>query len=66
MSPLSEFNTVLHQVLSLTEATTTECALLPPESIERHRCEGKLVALHQVIEFFLAIDREKFGAKTIE
>jgi hypothetical protein len=48
---LSEFDTVLNQVLALTEATTTECALLPPESVERYRCEGKLVALHQVIEF---------------
>ena len=57
MSPLSDFDTVLNQVLVLTEATTTECALLPPESLERHRCEGKLVALNQVIEFFLAIDR---------
>ena len=56
MSPLSEFNTVLNQVVELTEATTTECGLLPPESAERHRCEGKLVALHQVIEFFLAIE----------
>jgi hypothetical protein len=60
---LSEFDTVLNQVLALTEATTTECALLPPESVERYRCEGKLVPLHQVIEFFLAIDRREFGAK---
>ena len=50
---LSDFNTVLNQVLALTEATTTECGLLPPDSIERHRCEGKLLAWHQVIEFFL-------------
>ena len=64
MSPLSEFNAVLNQVLALTEATTTECGLLPAESVERYRCEGKLVALHQVIEFFLAIDRQKFGAET--
>lgn len=64
MAQLSEFNTVLDQVLALTEATTTECGLLPLESIERHRCEGKLVALHQVIEFFLAIDRQKFGVKS--
>jgi hypothetical protein len=63
VSPLSKFNTVLDQFLALAEATTTECALLPPDSIERHRCEGKLVALHQVIEFFLAIDRQQFGAK---
>lgn len=62
MSPLSEFNAVLNQVLALTDATTTECGLLPPESIERYRCEGKLVALHQVIGFFLAIDRKKFAA----
>jgi hypothetical protein len=61
--PLSEFNTVLDQVLALAEATTTECGLLPPESIERHRCEGKLVALHQVIEFFLSIDRQRFGVE---
>jgi hypothetical protein len=63
VSPLSEFNTVLNQVLALTEATTTQCGLLPPDSVDRHRCEGKLVALHQVIEFFLAIDRQEFGAK---
>jgi len=61
MLPLSEFNTVLSQVLALTEATTTECGLLPPESVERYRCEGKLVALHQVIEFFLAIDSADSG-----
>jgi hypothetical protein len=61
--PLSEFNTVLNQVLALTEATTTECGLLPPESVERYRREGKLIALHQVIEFFLATDRQKFGAE---
>lgn len=63
MPRLSDFNTVLNQVLSLTEATTTECGLLPPESVERCRCEGKLVALHQVIEFFLAIDRRDFGSE---
>jgi hypothetical protein len=66
VSPLSEFNTVLNQVLALTEATTTECGLLPTESVERHRCEGKLVALHQVIESFLAIDRQEFGARLKE
>ena len=64
MSPLSEFNTVLNQVLALTGATTTEYGLLPPESVERHRCEGKLVALHQVIELFLAIDRQTFGVRS--
>jgi len=63
MSALSEFNTVLDQVLALTEATTTECGLLPVDSAERYRCEGKLMAPHQVIEFFLAIDRQNFGAK---
>jgi hypothetical protein len=36
------------------------------ESVERYRCEGKLVALHQVIEFFLAIDRQEFGARVKE
>jgi len=61
MSPLSDFNTVLNQVLALTEATTTECSLLPLDSVERYRCEAKLVALHQVIEFFLAVDRNNFG-----
>jgi hypothetical protein len=64
VSPLSEFNTVLNQVLALTEATTTECGLLRPDSVERHRCEGKLVALHQVIEFFLAVDRNQFAEKS--
>ena len=64
MSPLSEFNNVLNQILALTEATTTECGLLPPETIERHRCEGKLVALHQVIELFLATDRRRSGSES--
>lgn len=62
MTQISEFNTVLNQILTLTEATTSECALLPLESVERYRCEGKLVALHQVIGFFLEIDRRKSGA----
>jgi hypothetical protein len=62
VSPLSDFNTILDQVLSLTDATTTECGLLPPDSVERYRCEGKLLALHQVIELFLAIDRQKSEA----
>jgi hypothetical protein len=39
---------------------------LLPDSGERHRCEGKLVALHQVIEFFLEIDRSESGAKALE
>ena len=64
MSPLSEFNNVLNQILALTEATTTECGLLPPETIERHRCEGKLVALHQVIELFLAVERRNSGSES--
>jgi hypothetical protein len=63
VTQISEFNTVLNQVLTLTEATTSECALLPPEGVERHCCEGKLLALHQVIGFFLEIDRRTFGAK---
>ena len=63
VTKISEFNAVLNQVLTLTEATTGECALLPLESIERYRCEGKLLALHQVIGFFLEIDRRTFGAK---
>jgi len=60
---ISEFNNVLNQVLALTEATTTECELLPLESAERYRCEGKLLALHQVIGFFLETDRRESGAK---
>lgn len=63
MRRISEFNTVLNQVLALTEATTNECGLLPLESVERQRCEGKLLALHQVIGFFSEIDSRKFGAK---
>jgi hypothetical protein len=66
VTQISEFNTVLNQVLTLTEATTGECAMLPPESIERYRCEGKLLALHQVIGFFLEIDRRKCGAATAD
>jgi hypothetical protein len=54
---ISEFNAVLNAVLALTEATTTECELLKPGSIERIQCEGKLLALHQVIFFFLEIGR---------
>jgi hypothetical protein len=63
VTQISDFNTVLNQVLPLTEATTSEYALLPPKSVERLRCEGKQLALHQVIGFFLEIDRGKFGAK---
>jgi hypothetical protein len=66
VTQISEFNTVLNQVLTLTEATTNECALLPLESVERLRCEGKLLALHQVIGFFLEIDRRNFGAATAD
>ena len=33
MTQISEFNTVLNQVLTLTEATTSECALLPLERV---------------------------------
>ena len=63
MTRLSEFNQVLNRILTLTEATRTECGLLPPDTAERYQCEGKLIALHQVIEFFLEIDRRKFAAK---
>jgi hypothetical protein len=62
VAQLSEFNTVLHRVLTLTETTTEECERLKPGTIERWHCEGKLLALHQVIEYFLEIDRQKFGA----
>jgi len=57
VAQLSEFNTVLNQVLTLTETTTEECGRLKPGTIERCQCEGKLLALHQVIEYFLEIDR---------
>jgi hypothetical protein len=62
VAQLSEFNTVLNQVLRLTETTTEECERLKPGTIERCQCEGKLLALHQVIEYFLEIDSRKFGA----
>jgi hypothetical protein len=61
---LSEFNTVLNQVLVLTEATTTECELLKPGTVERYKCEGKLLALHQVIGLFLEIGSRKFRPQT--
>jgi hypothetical protein len=41
VAPLSDFNTILNQVLALAEATTTEFALLL-QSVEWHRCQGKL------------------------
>lgn len=66
MAQLSEFNTVLHQVLSLMEATTEECASLKPGTIERWHCEGKLMALQQVIEYFLETDRRKLGHQANE
>jgi hypothetical protein len=62
VSQLSEFNTVLNQVLALTETTTEECARLKPGTIERWQCEGKLMALHQVISFFLEINTRRFSA----
>ena len=62
MAQLSEFNTVLNQVLELTETTTEECERLKPGTIERWQWEGKLMALHQVIGFFLEINTRKFGA----
>lgn len=61
MTQMSGFNQVLNKVLTLTEATTTECSLLLPDTPERYQCEGKLIALHQVIEFFLEIDRRAVG-----
>lgn len=60
MTRISDFNAVLDKVLALTEATTTECELLKAGSVERIQCEGKLLALHQVIGFFLDIDSRKF------
>lgn len=62
MAQLSEFNAVLNRVLTLTETTTEECELLKPGTIERWQCEGKLLALHQVIEYFLDIDRRGASA----
>jgi len=62
VAQLSEFNTVLNRVLTLTETTTEECERLKPGTIERWQCEGKLLALHQVIEYFLDADRRRLGA----
>jgi len=62
MVQLSEFNTVLNQVLALTETTTEECERLRPGTVERWKCEGKLLALHQVIGLFLEIHTRKFSA----
>lgn len=66
MPQLSGFNTVLNRVLALTETTTEECARLQPDTIERYKWEGKLLALHQVIEYFLEADRREFGATSSE
>jgi len=62
----SDFNAVLNRVLALTQTTTEECARLQPDTIERYKWEGKLLALHQVIEYFLEIDRREFGATSGE
>lgn len=64
MTQISDFNSVLDQILTLTEATTTECGLLKPGTDERVQCEGKLLALHQVIGFFLEVDQRKSKTKT--
>jgi hypothetical protein len=61
MSELSDFNSVLSQVLALLEETTKESALTEPGTVERHRYEGRIAALNQVISFFLEIDSRKFG-----
>src|SRR5262249_9569665 len=63
---LSGFNTVLNRVLALTETTTEECACLKLDTVERWQCEGKLMALIQVIEYFLEVDRREFGATSGE
>ena len=64
MSPISDFNTVLGQVLALTEETTNQATLMEPGTAEWHRCLGRLSALHEVISFFLEIDSRKSGALT--
>jgi hypothetical protein len=57
---VSDFNTVLNQVLTLTDETTNEAALAQPGTAEWHRCcLGRIVALDQVISFFLEIDSPK-------
>jgi len=55
VAQLSEFNTILNGVLAFTEITTEECARLQPGTIERWKCEGKLLALHQVIDYFWSL-----------
>ena len=66
MREMSDFNTVLNQVLTLTEETTNEAALAQPGTAEWHRCLGRLAALHQVISFFLEIDSPKSGPATAD
>jgi hypothetical protein len=61
MSELSDFNTVLNQVLNLAEATTKESAFTEPDTAEWHRCLGRLAALRQVIGFFSEVDGRRFG-----
>jgi len=61
MSAMSDFNTVLSQVLALTEETTNQTTLTEPGTAEWHRCLGRLSALHEVISFFLEINSRKPG-----
>jgi hypothetical protein len=64
MREMSDFTTILNQVLTLTEQTTNEASLTQPGTAEWHRSLGRLDALHQVISFFLEIDSRKCGPVT--
>jgi len=61
MSELSDFNSVLSQVLALLEGTTRESALAEEGTAEWHEYEGRIAALNQVVSFFLELDSRKFG-----
>ena len=56
---LSNFNTVLEQVLNLTQATHDEFAAVNEGTVEHHIIRGKLLALNQVIEFFRSVDEKR-------
>ena len=55
---LSNFNTVLEQVLNFTQATYDEFAAANEGTVEHHIIRGKLLALNQVIEFFRSVDEK--------
>ena len=60
--PASDFNKVLDQVLNLTQTVVEGFHAAEHNTVAWHVCRGKLIAMHQVIDFFSAIDAKKFVA----